>query len=856
MTDTVLSPRRSFAIGEVGEEPSIVVFRNDPRDSCWGNPGWPSWVTSFRPHQWDAFVEITEAYETGAKVVVLDAPVGCLAGETEVVVNRGGRGFRINMRDLHEKLQGRKDGGKSWDLSMETRVQQGDMETMTARSSLIESVTCSGLKDTLDIYVQGPSGDSRSLRLTPDHRVMTLEGWRAIGTLSVGDKVLMNSGRTKVAGPRARRYYPYTRGVVGHPRHSSRDARVPTHVLVVEADRNGYDLKDYVTALRNGETDFEFIPWPEQHVHHVNGDTEDYRLDNLEVLPAGDHNRRHADVTQVAERLTWRGIRSIEWAGPTMTYDITMAEGGAHFIANGFYVHNSGKTILAEMVRRWLAEQSTYICSSKALQDQFVRDFPYARLLKGRSNYRTVDHPDDLDISALDCDMRLTPLPGCMSCPSTEMWEDDDDGNEVPHCSECHPIDHCPYRSAKAAALGSNLAILNTSYFLTECNGPGMFRGRPFTIVDECDVLESEILGYYTVTISRRRMKAIGLEPPKHKTMKAGTRERSMLTKEGEITTTEWREWFDRAVVLTGMYAQTLRGDDKDTRRERQAIDFLLSDMAKVADIMASEKGTESFIYCPSDYGDVTFKPVVVDDVGERVLWEHGSRWLLMSGSVISADFLVESLGLPATVDWRMVNVDMTFPKVNRPVAVIPIAEMSMKNKQTAWPLMGAALGKVAEKHPSERILVHGVSYAFCEYLMDRLPPDRAITYRSASERDEAMRRYLDNKTGILVAPSMDRGIDLPDDDCRVQVICKLPFPNLGDKQISRRLYGTRGGQRWYAIECVRSLVQMTGRAVRHKDDYAMTYILDKNFVSILWAKNRSLLPTYLRDAIDWGGRL
>src|SRR5579863_7757582 len=55
----------------------------------------------------------------------------------------------------------------------------------------------------------------------------------------------------------------------------------------------------------------------------------------------------------------------------------------------------SGKTLIAETVRRLgRYESSIYICSSKGLQDQFQRDFPYAKVLKGRRNYPTELYPE------------------------------------------------------------------------------------------------------------------------------------------------------------------------------------------------------------------------------------------------------------------------------------------------------------------------------------------------------------------------------------------------------------------------------------------------------------------------------
>jgi Rad3-related DNA helicase len=99
----------------------------------------------------------------------------------------------------------------------------------------------------------------------------------------------------------------------------------------------------------------------------------------------------------------------------------------------------------------------------------------------------------------------------------------------------------------------------------------------------------------------------------------------------------------------------------------------------------------------------------------------------------------------------------------------------------------------------------------------------------------------------------MDRGIDLPGDACRVQVICKVPFLNLKDKQVSGRLYGGgRAGKTWYSVNAIRTIVQMTGRAVRSESDWAVTYILDGQFVTNIWQQNRNLIPSWWREGLVW----
>ena len=101
-----------------------------------------------------------------------------------------------------------------------------------------------------------------------------------------------------------------------------------------------------------------------------------------------------------------------------------------------------------------------------------------------------------------------------------------------------------------------------------------------------------------------------------------------------------------------------------------------------------------------------------------------------------------------------------------------------------------------------------------------------------------------------MLAPSMSRGIDLPDDLCRVQIIAKCPFPALGDKQIASRLH-LPGGQLWYTVKTIRDMVQMTGRAVRHDNDWAVTYIMDVNFGKNLWSKWKRLFPAWWAESVN-----
>jgi hypothetical protein len=76
----------------------------------------------------------------------------------------------------------------------------------------------------------------------------------------------------------------------------------------------------------------------------------------------------------------------------------------------------------------------------------------------------------------------------------------------------------------------------------------------------------------------------------------------------------------------------------------------------------------------------------------------------------------------------------------------------------------------------------------------------------------------------VLISPSMNEGVDLPGDLCRFQIIYKLPYPDLADKQIRLR---ANADEDWYNYKTSLALIQAYGRGMRHEDDYCTTYLID-----------------------------
>lgn len=498
----------------------------------------------------------------------------------------------------------------------------------------------------------------------------------------------------------------------------------------------------------------------------------------------------------------------------------------------------SGKTLIGETVRRLLGKRgSLYICSTKTLQDQFLNDFEYAAVLKGRSNYPT---EWSLNQGVLIENDRMAPT--AADCTKSEGIG----------CTWCSSVNVCPYEVAKHTALAADVAVLNTSYFLTETNGPGRFKGRPLVIVDEADTLENEVMGYVSVDIAARRVKEYGLGEPE------------------KVTKPEaWMEWAIKARSilhsrLSNMPEPSPEEKNVKVLREWNSVARLLGNVTQLV------KGLEDgeWVYTGKD-GNVAFKPVRVDHVGKKALWGNADKWLLMSATIISPHEMVESLGYEG--DWAFVEMPSEFDVESRKVKVMPLANMAKKvdDPDAERDKCVRGIRAIIARHPGENVLVHSVSYDLTNEIRACLanePGVRLYTYSQASERDKTLRDFIndtraarvtDSATGqstgarVLLAPSMDRGVDLPDDLCRVVILAKVPFPYLGDRQINARLH-SYNGQSWYNVQAVRKIVQMTGRATRHKDDWSVCYIIDSTFSGVLWNKGQGLFPKWWTDALDW----
>ncbi len=339
------------------------------------------------------------------RLTILHGPEGCLAGDTMIPTNRAGKGQSYRLDQLVKMFNGGRSGGRIWDVNILTRLRAFQVNGQVRLTDMVSAFS-SGIKVVFELTTES----GKQIKATADHRFMVSDGeWKRLEQLRVGDSLLVEESSKPIKkGKRGKKTtYHNTVRLVNHPYRSCRNAKnawdgmiVPTHRLVVEAHMNGVDLDWYITALqdskRMGElSDFEYLDPKKFHVHHKDGDSWNNELDNLEILTVNAHHRLHDDshTANLASIPVPDQITSIIEIGERETFDVSMS-GPHNYIANGFVVHNCGKTTIALHL---VAEVQRMGGVALYLDKEYKLDMDYAEKIGVDRSRLFLRQPDTLE---------------------------------------------------------------------------------------------------------------------------------------------------------------------------------------------------------------------------------------------------------------------------------------------------------------------------------------------------------------------------------------------------------------------------------------------------------------------------
>ncbi len=190
-----------------------------------------------------------------------------------------------------------------------------------------------------------------------------------------------------------------------------------------------------------------------------------------------------------------------------------------------------------------------------------------------------------------------------------------------------------------------------------------------------------------------------------------------------------------------------------------------------------------------------------------------------------------------------------TFPVKQRPVYTIPCVRVDFRMTDVMirrWlDLMDAYIG--------DRLgingIIHGISYDRCKYILENSKYRELMmthTSKGTQKAVELFKKCTDKC--ILVSPSVVTGWDFPYDECRWQIICKVPFPDLRSSiDQARKAKNPDLGN----LLAIQNIVQICGRGMRYADDTCETLIVDDHF---RWFYNKTShwAPEWFRESVEF----
>ena len=201
-----------------------------------------------------------------------------------------------------------------------------------------------------------------------------------------------------------------------------------------------------------------------------------------------------------------------------------------------------------------------------------------------------------------------------------------------------------------------------------------------------------------------------------------------------------------------------------------------------------------------------------------RRLW-GSSRALLMSATLFSGGLMADLLNL-APGNWDYLEMPSPFEVGRRPLYIKPVVKLNAQSGAAAYDAMARNIAWLMKSYPGEKGLLHVSSYKqvkMLKYALDDLPVVAPLLVHQGEKglaRDKLFREFRERPGPLwLLSPSAREGEDFPYDQARVNVLVKIPYPDLGDPVLAARREDGALGKTYYAAVTCANLAQAYTRS-------------------------------------------
>lgn len=417
-----------------------------------------------------------------------------------------------------------------------------------------------------------------------------------------------------------------------------------------------------------------------------------------------------------------------------------------------------------------------------------------------------------------------------------------DRASELKYCMQCE------YDEAKSYINATNTLITNYTYHFISSLFTHHLANRKLVIFDEAHTLNDVFCEHNTIYISADRLTKYMDECKQyfptesygdHKILK----KIKYMILDGEVTDSNYKSVIEDLLKcyrsIGALFEKELKETiDNDEYIKLKKVGKKYNDLCcKISDLLI-HKYDHVF---EAKNSEVTIKPIFINNMSDYIT----SDFNLYMSATISDKFIIDTLSLnPDEVSF--INPDPVYDPDHKPILFLGKSKL---NYNLMSKLTGSNQHNITESEKLEINYLKEVIYEIStdavendlkglmltpsfkvgEVLSDNINQNMKIFLHTSGGRhiNDLIKDFKDFKgPAILISPSIYEGLDFADNLSRFQIIVKCPFASLGEKRMS---YIATNYPDIYKIMALKKIVQGIGRSIRNKDDYATTFVLDKN---------------------------
>jgi len=460
---------------------------------------------------------------------------------------------------------------------------------------------------------------------------------------------------------------------------------------------------------------------------------------------------------------------------------------------------------------------SFYATPQLVLIDQIMNDpllnSRFAEI-KGRQNYRCHYHPD-----------RTVNIGRCV----TEEYK----------CPERLKV--CPYWIQKTRAQNAQSVLLSFAYLILEAQTdrafPTHLGARSLLVLDEAHNIEEQCLSQISVRVNPFTIpwEVYNKLLPQIREVRTETQLKEVLQRLEEQVRRILEQ--DRRIAeTTGL--SVIQAEDRE-KIERYLDNYELYKSSR-----------SEWVWQVHD-DQLAIQPVYGRQFMKELLWKRANYYIVSSATILDPQEYAELTGLNDKLqddEIFFLEAPSTFPVQNRPIIDMTVGSLSRaewdSNAKKALQRIEEILGK--EKG---NVAIHCHSYDHQQWLAENISKDlkpRLIVH-TGRDRRAKLEEWKHSQGKVFVSVAFNEGQDWKYDLCSAQILLKVPYPDLGDERVKKRL--DLGHHKWYNDKAMLEVIQAYGRAIRAEDDKARFYVVDGSFKGLV-RKSWSFIPVWFKEAL------